>query len=331
MTKIKIGKPFSALLSVGLFAIAITVAGGSATAQSWPAKPIRLVSPYAAGGTNDVSARIVAERLERALGQRVLVENRPGANTRIATELVVKSAPDGYTLLWTAAPHTTNPALTEKLPYDTVKDLQPIVQGVILPLLFSVPASSPAKSVAEYLDLARKRPDQATVCSPGKGSGPHLAIELLVAASGAPLVHVPYKGDSQAVTDLVGGNVGAGMNGFGTPLPHVKSGRVRPLAVVGKSRMPQLPDVPTFAEAGYPSVDAYAWFGLLAPAGTPKDVVERLNAEVNKILKEPDAVEQLAKIGAVPVGGTPPEFDAFIRKDIERWRKVVKERNIQVD
>jgi tripartite-type tricarboxylate transporter receptor subunit TctC len=317
----------STLLAIGSIAFA-----ASAGAQEWPAGgPIRLISPYAAGGTNDVSGRIVAEQLEKALGQRVIVENKTGANTQIGTDLVVKSAPDGYTLLWTAAPHTTNPALFPKLPYDTADDLTPIVKGVELPLLFSVPASSPAKTVAEYLELVAKRPDQGSICSPGSGSAPHLAIELFAAASGAKLQHIPYRGDAQAVVDLVGGVVGAGMNGFGTPLPHVQSGKVRPLAVVAKARMPQLPEVPTFVEAGFPSVDANAWFGLLGPAKLPPAIVSRLNAEVNRILKQPEVIERLAKIGAVPIGGSAEEFDTFIRNDIERWKRVVKERDIKLN
>ncbi len=303
---------------------------GTALAQAWPSKPIRLVTPYAPGGTNDVSARIIAERLGERLGQRVVVENKPGANTQIATDAVVKSAPDGYTLLWTAAPHTTNPALFAKLPYDTVADLTPINRGVALPLLFSVPQASPAKSLKEYVALAKKDPSQATIASPGNGSGPHLAIELWAGVADAPFLHIPYGGDAKAVIDMVGGAVGAGMNGFGTPLPHVQSGKLRALGVVGTSRMPQLPDVPTFAEAGYPEVDAFAWFGLLGPARLPAPIVARLNDEVGQILKEPAVLEKLATIGALPVGGTPAEFDAFIRNDIARWQRVVKARGIKV-
>ncbi|MGE0313817.1 MAG: Bug family tripartite tricarboxylate transporter substrate binding protein [Lautropia sp.] len=316
-------------LALGLGALGLG-APRAALAQAWPSKPIRLVTPYAPGGTNDVSARIIAERLGERLGQRVVVENKPGANTQIATDAVVKSAPDGYTLLWTAAPHTTNPALFAKLPYDTVADLTPINRGVALPLLFSVPQASPAKSLKEYVALAKKDAAQATIASPGNGSGPHLAIELWAGVAEAPFLHIPYGGDAKAVVDMVGGAVGAGMNGFGTPLPHVKSGKLRALGVVGTARMPQLPDVPTFAEAGYPEVDAFAWFGLLGPARLPAPIVARLNDEVGQILKEPAVIEKLATIGAVPVGGTPAEFDAFIRNDIARWQRVVKSRGIKV-
>lgn len=303
----------------------------TAQAQGWPAKPVRLVSPYAAGGSNDVTARIVGEKLQARLGQPVVVENKPGASTRLATEFIARSAPDGYALLWVAAPFTVNPALYGKLPYDTLKDFVPVAQTVIVPVLFSVPVASPAKSVKEYLELARKDPLQATVCSPGNGSGPHLAMELLAWAGKAPLVHVPYKGDAPAVNDLLGGRVGACMNAMATPLPHVKSGKVRALAVVAKERVPQLTDIPTFAEVGLPQVDAYGWFGMLAPAGTPRDIVERLNADLNHVLKQPDVLERFAALGAIAVGGSSADFERYIRADLDKWAAVVKERNIKPD
>lgn len=312
-------------------ALALAFAAHAAFAQTWPTRPIRLLSPYAAGGSNDLTARIVGERLAARLGQPVLVENKPGANNRIATELVAKSSADGYTLLWVAAPYTVNPALYGKLPYDTVKDFAPVVHTVMAPILFSVPAASPATTVKEYLALAKSDPQAATVCSPGNGSGPHLALEQLAATSGVPLVHIPYKGDAPAVNDLLGARVGACMNAFATPLPHVKAGKLRALAVVSTRRMPQLPDVPTFSEASYPAVDAYAWFGLLAPAGTPKDIVERLNAEMNQILKLPETIERFTVLGALPLGGTPAAFDQFIRADLEKWNRIVKELNIKAD
>jgi len=310
---------------------ALALVALSAQAQNWPAKPIRLVSPYAAGGTNDVTARIVSQQLQARLGQSVLVENKPGANTRIATEFIAKAAPDGYTLYWVAAPFTVNPALYGTLPYDTVKDFMPVAQTVTLPILFSVPATSPSRTVKEFLELAKKDPREATVCSPGNGSGPHLAMELLAWAGNAPLVHVPYKGDAPAVTDLLGGRLGGCMNALGTPLPHVKSGKLRALAVVAKERVSQLPEVPTFGEVGFPQVDAYAWFGLLAPAGTPREVIDRLNLEVNAVLKLPEVLEKFAGQGAVAMGGSAADFERFIRADLEKWARVVKDRNIKVD
>jgi tripartite-type tricarboxylate transporter receptor subunit TctC len=298
---------------------------------AWPEKPIRLVSPYAPGGTNDTTARIVAERLRERLGQPVIVENKPGANIRIASQMVATSPPDGYTLLWTAAPHTVNPAFYKDLPYDTVKSFVPVVHAVAIPVLFSLAPSTKATTVKEYLDRAKADPKLATVASPGTGSAPHLALELLISATGVPLVHVPYKGDTPAVSDMMGGQIPAGFNAIGTSLPHVKAGKLRPIAVVAKERFPGLPEVPTFAELGYPTVDANTWFGLVAPAGTPAAVVERLNKEINEILKEPEAKKRLAEQGAVAIGGTPADFDKFIRADLAKWEKLVKARNLKPD
>lgn len=316
----------------GLAALTLALlAATGAQAQDYPTKPIRLLAPFPAGSGPDANAREIAGELTKILGQTVIVENRPGASGIIGTEAAAKAAPDGYTLFWVAAPFTVNPALYGKLPYDTLKDFVPIAQTVIQPLLFSVPAASPARTVAEYLELARKDPKQATICSPGNGSGPHLAMELLAWSSGAPLVHVPYKGDAPAVNDLIGGQVGACFNALGTPLPHVRSGRLRGLAVVAQERVTQLPEAPTFAQAGFPAVDSFAWFGLLAPAGTPREIVERLNLEVNAALKSAEVLEKFAGIGALAVGGSAADFERFIRADLEKWARVVRERNIKPD
>ncbi len=315
----------------GLGAAVLFSAAATAGAQAWPTKPVHLISPYAAGGTNDITARLVAEQLQKRLGQAILVENKPGASTNIASGYVAKSAPDGYTLYWVAAPFTVNPSLFKTIPYDPLKDFAPVMQTVIQPILFSVPASSPAKTVKEYIDLVRAKPDQSTVCSPGNGSGPHLAMEQLAGTTGAPLVHVPYKGDAPAVNDLLGARVGACMNAFGTPLPHIKAGKLRALAVVAKERMPQLPDVPTFSEAGFPAVDAYAWFGLLAPAGTPPAIIERLNSEVNAVMKSKEVLDRFTLLGALAVTGSAADFDRFMRADLQKWARIVKERNIKAD
>jgi len=300
-----------------------------AQSPSWPTKPIKLISPYAPGGTNDITARLVAKFMQERLGQPVLVENKPGANNRLATELVARAPADGYTLFWVAAPFTVNPSMYDKLPYDTIKDFTPIAHTVSLPILFSVPAASPATTVKEFVELAARDPKQASVCSPAAGSGPHLAMELLAWSSGAPLVHVPYKGDAPAVNDLIGGQVAGCMNAVGTPLPHVRSGRLRALAVVSHQRVPQLPDTPTFAEAGFEKVDAYAWFGLLAPAGLPQGLVERLNAEVNAALNDPEIREKFGTIAAMPLGGSPQQFADFIKADISKWAKVVADRKLK--
>ena len=303
----------------------------SAAQAAWPDRPIKLVSPYAAGGTNDTTARVVAERLRARLGQPVVVENKPGANIRVASQMVATSPPDGYTLLWTAAPHTVNPAFHKDLPYDTVKSFVPVIHAVAIPVLLSMAPNTKATNLKEYLDLAKSDPKMATVASPGAGSAPHLALELLIAASGVPLVHVPYKGDAPAVTDMMGGQIPAGFNAIGTSLPHVKAGKLRPIAVVAKERFPELPNVPTFGELGLPSVDSFTWFGLVAPAGTPKEIVDRLNKEINEVLKEPEVRAKFAGQGGVALGGSAADFEKFIRADIAKWEKLVKERNIKAE
>jgi tripartite-type tricarboxylate transporter receptor subunit TctC len=315
----------------GLAAAVSLLVSGAAAAQGWPAKPVRIVAPYAAGGTNDIAARILAERLSQRLGQQVIVENKAGANTRIATEFVAKSAPDGYTLFFCAAPHSTNPALYEKLPYDTVKDFAPVVQAVTVPLFFLVPSASPVKGAKDLIELAKKDPSYANVGSPGNGSAPHLAIELLNSLSGNVLAHIPYKGDAPAIQDLLGGRLGASADPVAPALPHIRAGKLRAIAVASPQRYSLLPDVPTLAEQGFQGAEAYAWFGLLAPAGTPADVVAKLNAEANLAFRQPEIAEKLVGLGMTPVGGSPEQFGAFIRADIDKWTKLIRARNIKPD
>jgi tripartite-type tricarboxylate transporter receptor subunit TctC len=318
--------------SLGAVGAAVLLAlAGAAAAQTWPAKPVRVIAPYAAGGTNDIAARILAERMAQRFGQQVIVENKPGANTRIATEFVAKSAPDGYTLFFCAAPHTTNPGLYEKLPYDTVKDFAPVVQAVTVPLFFLVPAASPIRNAKDLLDFAKKDPAYANVGSPGNGSAPHLAIELLNSLAGSPLTHIPYKGDAPAIQDLLGGRLGASADPIAPALPHIKAGKLRAISVASPQRYPLLPEVPTLAEQGFKGAEAFAWFALLAPAGTPAEAVGKLNAEVNLALKQPEVAEKLASLGMTPVGGTPEQLGAFIRADIDKWTKLIRARNIKPD
>lgn len=319
----------NALCSLGA-ALSVLVCGAAA-AQAWPAKPIRIVAPYAAGGTNDIAARILAERLSQRLGQQAIVENKAGANTRIATEFVAKSAPDGYTLFFCAAPHSTNPALYEKLPYDTVKDFAPVVHVVTVPLFFLVPSASPVKNAKDLIELAKKDPAYANVGSPGNGSAPHLAIELLNSLSGSALTHIPYKGDAPAIQDLLGGRLGASADPVAPALPHIRAGKLRAISVASPQRYSLLPDVPTLAEQGFQGAEAFAWFGLLAPAGTPPDVIAKLNTEVNLALKQAEIAEKLLSLGMTPVGGTPEQFGAFIRSDIDKWTKLIRARNIKPD
>ena len=315
----------------GLLAALLIGATGQAAAQAWPAKPVRVVAPYAAGGTNDIAARILAERLSQRLGQQVIVENKPGANTRIATEFVAKSAPDGYTLYFCAAPHSTNPGLYGKLPYDTVKDFAPVVHAVTVPLFFLVQAASPAKTVKELIDLGKKDPDFANNGSPGNGSAPHLAIELLNSIAGSTLAHIPYKGDAPALQDLLGGRLGASVDPVAPALPHIKAGKLRAISIASPQRYSLLPEVPTLAEQGFKGAEAFAWFGLLAPAGTPAEVLARLNTEVNLALKQPEIADKLIGLGMTPVGGTAEQFGSFIRGDIDKWTKLIHARSIKPD
>ena len=315
----------------GLLAALLIGATGQAAAQAWPAKPVRVVAPYAAGGTNDIAARILAERLSQRLGQQVVVENKPGANTRIATEFVAKSAPDGYTLYFCAAPHSTNPGLYGKLPYDTVKDFAPVVHAVTVPLFFLVQAASPAKTVKELIDLGKKDPAFANIGSPGNGSAPHLAIELLNSIAGSTLAHIPYKGDAPALQDLLGGRLGASVDPVAPALPHIKAGKLRAIAIASPQRYSLLSDVPTLAEQGFKGAEAFAWFGLLAPAGTPAEVLARLNTEVNLALKQPEIADKLIGLGMTPVGGTAEQFGSFIRGDIDKWTKLIHARSIKPD
>ncbi len=315
----------------GIFAALLVFAAAAVAAQSWPAKPVRIVAPYAAGGSNDIAARILAERLSQRLGQQTIVENKPGANTRIATEFVAKSAPDGYTLFFCAAPHSTNPGLYPKLPYDTVKDFAPVAHAVTVPIFFLVQASSPARNVKELIELGKKDPAFANIGSPGNGSAPHFAIELLNSVAASNLAHIPYKGDAPAIQDLLGGRLGASVDPIAPALAHIRAGKLRAISVASPQRYSLLPDVPTLAEQGFRGADAFAWFGLLAPAGTPADVLARLNSEVNLALKQPEIAEKLASLGMTPVGGTPEQFGTFIRADIDKWTKLIHERGIKPD
>jgi tripartite-type tricarboxylate transporter receptor subunit TctC len=305
-------------------------ATGLALAQEWPNKPIKLISPFPAGGSNDIATRVIGEQLALRLKQPVVVENKPGANTRIASAFIAKADPDGYTLLMAAAPHTTNPALFGQLQYDTLKDFTPIIQVVRAPLFLLVPAASPIKTTKQLLELAAK-PEAVNVSSPGNGTGPHLAIELFNYLAKSNMTHVPYKGDAPAMTDLVGGQLTAGVHPIVAPLPFIKNDRLRAIAVFGSQRSALLPDVPSLGEQGFKDTDVYTWFGLLGPAKLPSSIVTRLNKEINEILAEPAVKERFVSIGMEPVGGSSKEFAHYIETDIKKWNELVKVRNIKTN
>ncbi len=313
---------------IARFAVLAVLAATSAFAQDYPSRPVKIVLPYPAGGPGDFISRTVGEKLQQKFGQPFLVEPRPGAQLRIATEYVAKSAPDGHTIAFIGVPHATNPTFFPNLPYDTLKDLVALVHLVDVPLVITVHPGSPVKSVQNLVAEARAKPG-FTVGTAGVGTGPHLATELLALVSGAPIAHVGYKGDAPAVTDALGGHLGAGFNTMQAIVQHVRAGRLRGIGVASRERAPALPDLATIAEQGFPDVVVTTWFGFVAPAGVPRPILDRLNAEVNAALAQADVKEKFATAGLVPVGGSMEQFDALIRAEMQRWARVIRERGIK--
>jgi tripartite-type tricarboxylate transporter receptor subunit TctC len=314
-----------------LGALALLLAGG-VCAQAYPTKPIRLVVPFPAAGTTDILAREVAQRLSVSFGQSVIVDNRPGAAGNIGSDIVAKSAPDGYTLLMgTVGTHAINPSLYTRMPYDHVKDFVPIVLVAGVPNVLEVTPSLPVNSVADLIKLAKEKPGQLNFASSGSGTSIHLSGELFKAMAGVDMMHVPYKGSAPAVTDLMGGQVQLMFDNLPSSLAQIKAGKLRAIAVTSAQRAPALPNIPTIAESGLPGFEASSWFGLLAPAGTPAAVVARINAEVNQWLQTAEAKATLLAQGAIPAGGTSEQFAAHIRAETEKWAKVVKVSGARVD
>ena len=294
-------------------------------AQSFPVKPLRLIVPFAAGGGSDLVARTVAQKLTETLGQPVVVDNRAGAAGTIGAEIAAKAPPDGHTLLMgSSGPLAINPSLYAKLPYDAARDFAPVALVTIMPFLIVTHPSLPVQSVKDLVALARARPGELNYGSPGNGSTTHLANELLKAMTGIRITHVPYKGVAPAATDLISGQVQVLTGDLSTLLPHVKSGRMRGLAVTSARRSSLLPAMPTVAESGVPGYDATGWFGVLVPAGTPAPIVERLNAAIVKGASSPDARERLAALGGEVAAGTPEQFAAYVRSEAAKWGKVIR-------
>jgi tripartite-type tricarboxylate transporter receptor subunit TctC len=315
-------------------ALAVTMAciAPIALAQAYPNHAIRLVVPFPAGGTTDILARDVAKKLTETLGQAVVVDNRPGAGGNIGADIVAKSSPDGYTLLMgTVGTHAINPSLYAKMPYDHVKDFVPVVLVAGVPNVLVVNPSVPINSVADLIKLAKAKPGAINFASSGSGTSIHLSGELFKTMAGVDITHVPYKGSSPALTDLMGGQVQIMFDNLPSSLALIKSGKLRAIAVTSLKRAPALPDVPTIAESGLPGFEASSWFGILAPAGTPAPIVAKLNAEVNKYLQSPEGKEQLLAQGAEIAGGSPEKFVAHIRAETDKWAKVVKASGAKVD
>lgn len=319
-----------ALVALAAFAACATVT--AAHAQAFPNRPIRVVVPFPAGGGTDIIAREVTQKVTQSTGWVFVVENKPGAGGNLGVEAVAKSPADGYTLvLGQTSNMAINPTLYAKMPYDSVKDLAPILLVANAPLVMVTGANSVHKTLADVVKAAKDKPGALNFASPGNGTVAHLTSELFQAAASVKMQHVPYKGAAQALTDVVSGNVELYMSSVPTLIGQIKQGKLRALAVTSAQRVDDLPQVPTINESGYKGFDAVTWFGFLAPAGTPKDVLAKLNAEFNAALKQPDLQKKLGDQGADPAGGTPEQFAALIKDDIVRWGKVVKASGARVD
>jgi tripartite-type tricarboxylate transporter receptor subunit TctC len=312
-----------------LIAVGMVVAAASAHSQSYPSRPLRIVVPSSAGSGADFSARLIAQPLSERLGQQLVVENRAGAATMIGTELVAKSPPDGYTLLLGVGTLATSPSMYKKVPYDAQRDLAPITQLASVPNVLVVHPSLPANSVKELVALAKARPGEIAFASSGTGTNPHLSMELLLFMTGTKMLHVPYKGPVPGLIDLLAGRVSAMATSTAAAFPHVRSGRLRVLGVTTATRVSVMPDVPTIAEAGVPGYEAVQWWGLLVPAGTPGDIINRLHREAVQVLTTRDIRERFAREGMEVVAGTPLEFAAYIRAETEKWARIVKSAGIQ--
>ena len=298
-----------------------------AAADAWPGKTIKIIIPFAAGGVTDVVIRTISPKLSEALGQPVVIENKGGAGGTLGTAMGAAAAPDGYTFIAPAASHTTTPSLYSKLSFDPVKDFAAVTQIVTVPYLLVVPASSPMQTLADFIAAAKAKPGTLTFGSAGNGSSNHLAGELLAGSIGAPLVHVPYKGSGPALADVLGGQLSFMFDTINTSTGHVKAGRLRVLGVGTSKRSKIMPDVAPIADT-VPGFEAVTWIGLLAPAGTPKEIVSRMHREIEKIVQLPEVQERLSASGAEPVASTPEQFGAYLGAEVAKWGRVVKQAKI---
>jgi tripartite-type tricarboxylate transporter receptor subunit TctC len=300
------------------------ITAAPAAAQTYPSRPIELIVPFVAGGTTDTAARMIGQRLNEKWGQPVIVSNRPGGGSTIGTNIVAKASPDGHTLLITTFALAVNSAL-QKQPYDPVKDFTAITEISSIPLMLVVHPSLPVHSVKEFIAYSQAQPAGLDYATSGAGTSTHLAAEMFKTMTGAKLVHVPFKGNAEVMNALLGGHVKAHFGLTASSLQHVRSGSLRVLAVTTEKRLPELPEVPTIAELGYPSYEISSWQGAFAPAGTPADIVGRLNAEIVQLLKEPEIAARIRREGAEPIGSSPEQFAARFRNEVEKWARVSKE------
>jgi len=300
-----------------------------AYAQQYPVKPVRMVVPSSPGGGTDIVARIIAPDLSKRLGQQLVIENRAGAGTMIGIEVVAKSPPDGYTLLMGLSTLAINPALYKKVPYDAMRDFAPITLAISSPAILVVHPSVPAKTVKELIAFARTRPGQLNYASAGNGTFPHMSMELFLSMGGLKMEHIPYKGTGPATIDMLAGHIAAMSGTILTVMPHIRVGRLRGLGITSAARSSVVPEMPTISEAGLPGYEATQWYGLLAPAQTPKDIVAKLHAEAVRVLQQPEIKERFAGDGADAVGNTPEEFRRYIGNEITKWAKVAREAGIK--
>lgn len=303
---------------------ATTLSAQAQTSSNWPNKPIKVIVGYSAGGATDVLTRLVAVNMGTTLGQPFIVENRPGANSNVGAELVAHAPADGYTLYAFSIANTINMSLYPKLGYDSIKDFEPIGMIAKIPNILVVNPSLPIKTVADYVRYAKDAKDGVTFASSGSGSSIHLSGEMFKMQTKIQMLHIPYKGSAPAVTDLLGGQVDSMFDNAPSALPHIKTGKLRPIAVTSAQRSAFLPDVPTIAESGYPGFDVQSWFALAAPAGTPRPIVDQLNAALNKALMAPEVRQRLQDLAATPEPGTPEKMRDLISVEVKRWREVVK-------
>jgi tripartite-type tricarboxylate transporter receptor subunit TctC len=320
------------LRALGLACLGLVLAQGCARAQeAWPVKPIRFILPFPPGGGTDILGRIISERLSGSLGQPVVIENRGGAGGNVGAEIAAKSAPDGYTIVLVAPSLAISPSLYSRLNYDPVKDFAPVSLVATVPNVMITHPSVPARTLAEFIALAKTRPGGMNFGSGGNGTSNHLAGELFNIVAGVKLVHVPYKGVNLAMNDVLSGQIHLVVIGVPAAAPHIKAGKLRALALVAPQRAAALPEVPTVAEAGLTNFEVTTWYGVLAPAGTPRPVVTRLNAELVRIMHAPELRERLAALATDPVTSTPEEFADYIKREIAKWGEVVRQAGLKAD
>jgi tripartite-type tricarboxylate transporter receptor subunit TctC len=322
---------FTRRAALGGIGLALATLAAGSMAQSWPSKPISLIVPFPPGGTTDVLARALGDRLSQSLGQPVIVESKPGAGATLGADYVAKAKPDGYTLLVGAVHHTIASSVYKKLPYDFQKDLAPVTTIALVPNVLVVNPATPARNVAELVALLKASPGKYNYGSNGNGTAQHLIGTQFQNQTGAQLVHVPYKGSGPLATDLIGGQISMSFDTVTPVLPHIKAGKLRPLAVTTAKRSSALPDVPTLEEAGLKGFDIGTWFGVLAPAATPKDIVAKLNAEMVKVIQSPEFRKQMEDIGAAPIGNSAEQMALQIRNDTDKFAKLVKDANVVID